>query len=76
MTMREIISEYVVDKDGYARLEPKGELVRCGECRRAILFSCAGNRNTLCHCNLFDATMKRTDFCNYGERKEKEECSD
>lgn len=31
--MREIISEYVVDKDGYALLEPKGELVRCGECR-------------------------------------------
>ena len=50
----------------------KGELVRCGECRRAIPFSVAGNRDAFCHCDLFDVTMTRNDFCNYGERKEKE----
>lgn len=50
----------------------KGELVRCGECRRAIPFSAAGNRDAFCHCDLFDATMTRKDYCSYGERKEKE----
>lgn len=49
----------------------KGELVTCGDCRRAIPFSVAGNRDALCHCDLFDATMMRKDFCSYGERKEK-----
>lgn len=49
----------------------KGELVQCGECRRAIPFSVAGNRDAFCHCDLFDATMTRKDFCSYGERKEK-----
>lgn len=47
------------------------ELVRCGDCRRAIPFSVAGNRDAFCHCDLFDATMTRKDFCSYGERKEK-----
>lgn len=54
-----------------AKCPIKGELVRCGECRRAIPFSVAGNRDALCHCDLFDATMMRKDFCSYGERKEK-----
>ena len=49
----------------------KGELVRCGECRKAIPFSVSGNRDAFCHCDLFDATMTRNDFCCYGERKEK-----
>ena len=31
--MREIIDEIVVDKDGYISLKPKGELVRCKDCR-------------------------------------------
>lgn len=46
-------------------------VVRCGECRRAIPFSVAGNRDEFCYCDLFDATMTRKDFCSYGERKEK-----
>ena len=48
------------------------QVVRCGECRRAIPFSVAGNRDAFCHCDLFDATMTRKDYCSYGERKEKE----
>lgn len=46
------------------------QVVRCGECRRAIPFSVAGNRDAFCHCDLFDATMTRKDFCSYGERKD------
>ena len=46
------------------------ELVTCGECVKAEPFT--GNFNGFCHCKLYGTTMKREDYCSYGERKDGE----
>lgn len=77
-------SEYIVkampetltEKPEFLAVEVRKEiavkrLVRCGECRKNA-FTFGADLKGLCHCDLFECTMKNDDFCSYGERKDGE----
>lgn len=58
------IYEVTTDADGVDCYIKRGEIIRCGECKRAN-YEWSGVR-----CGLSDALMGEDGFCSIGERRE------
>jgi hypothetical protein len=73
--MRELIDEVQCDSNGYIRLELKGELIRCGECKHGITGHGITDGFVLCSkpyaMDTVGGAMHRCDwFCADGKRKD------
>ena len=65
--MRELIDEVRVDRNGYVFLKLKGELVRCGECKKKHTANCP-----LMYGRITSRRGNDSWFCADGERKDGE----